>query len=100
MQTDPLPKGWVREGRWRLANRCGGGILIRASIAYGKLERTIELPLRHPTMCTFGGKDLDMPYVTSGTQFVKEKWAHTQPLAGCLIHDVGARGLPEPFFAG
>lgn len=68
----------------------------------GKLERTIELPVRHPTMCTFGGKDLDTLYVTSGTQFVKEKWAHTQPLAGGLfaIHDVGVRGLPEPFFAG
>lgn len=69
---------------------------------HGKLERTIELPVRHPTMCTFGGKDLDTLYVTSGTQFVKEKWAHTQPLAGGLfaIHNVGVRGLPEPFFAG
>ncbi len=68
----------------------------------GKLERTIPLPVQHPTMCTFGGKELDTLYVTSGTQFVKPEDAAAQPLAGALlaIHDVGARGLPEPFFAG
>lgn len=68
----------------------------------GKLERTIELPVHHPTMCTFGGKELEVLYVTSGTQFVKEKWAHRQALAGALlaIHDIGARGLPEPYFEG
>ncbi|MCZ6841358.1 MAG: SMP-30/gluconolactonase/LRE family protein [SAR324 cluster bacterium] len=78
-----------------------GGEIARYDPA-GKLERTIPLPVRHPTMCTFGGKDLDMLYVTCGTKFVKQKLAHTQPLAGALfaIHGVEARGIPEPFFAG
>ena len=68
----------------------------------GRLERTIELPVRHPTMCTFGGKTLDALYVTSAARFVLPAQAAGQPLAGALfaIHGTGARGLPEPFFAG
>jgi L-arabinonolactonase len=68
----------------------------------GKLERTIPLPVRHPTMCTFGGENLDTLYVTSSTKFLEPGEAATQPLAGALfaIHDVGATGIMEPYFAG
>jgi sugar lactone lactonase YvrE len=68
----------------------------------GKLMRRIKLPVRHPTMCTFGGKDYDVLYVTSGTRFREPAEAAAQPLAGALfaIYGVGARGLPEPRFAG
>ncbi len=88
------------QGRGKLSSRA-----LREIARYdpeGKPERIIELPVHHPTMGTFGGKELDVLYVTSGTQFFKEKWAHSQPLAGALfaIHDVGARGLPEPYFEG
>ena len=31
----------------------------------------IRLPVRQPTMCTFGGKDLDVLYVTSATRFLE-----------------------------
>jgi sugar lactone lactonase YvrE len=68
----------------------------------GKLIRRIKLPVRHPTMCTFGGENYDIMYVTSGTRFLEANEAAAQPLAGALfaIHDTGARGLPEPRFAG
>ena len=68
----------------------------------GRLERTIPLPVRYPTMCTFGGDDFDTLYVTSSTKFLAPGEAARQPLAGALfaIHDVGANGLPEPYFAG
>ena len=68
----------------------------------GRLETTIELPVRHPTMCTFGGPDLDVLFVTSARQFLEPGEEAAQPLAGALfaIHGVGARGLPEPFYAG
>lgn len=62
----------------------------------------IRLPVRQPTMCTFGGADLDILYVTSATQFLEPGEAQEQPLAGSLfaIHGTGAVGLPEPFFKG
>ena len=68
----------------------------------GRLERVIPLPVRHPTMCTFGGKDLDILYVTSSTKFLAAGEVPQQPLAGALfaIHDVGAKGLVEPYFKG
>ena len=68
----------------------------------GKLERTIPLPVRHPTMCTFGGDNFETLYVTSSTKFLEPGEAESQPLAGALfgIHGVGAKGLVEPYFAG
>jgi sugar lactone lactonase YvrE len=69
---------------------------------HGRLDRAIRMPVRHPTMCTFGGEKLDVLYVTSTTKFLEPGEAEQQPLAGALfaIHDVGVRGLPEPFFRG
>ena len=61
----------------------------------------IGLPVQRPTMCAFGGKNLDVLYVTSATYPLPEKALAKQPLAGSLFAiDVGVRGLPEPFFAG
>lgn len=68
----------------------------------GNLLRRIRLPVRHPTMCTFGGDNYDVLYVTSGTRFLEAAESASQPLAGALfaISGVGARGFPEPRFAG
>jgi sugar lactone lactonase YvrE len=62
----------------------------------------IRLPVRQPTMCSFGGENLDVLYVTSATRFLEPGEAEQQPLAGALfaIHGTGAVGLPEPFFKG
>ena len=62
----------------------------------------IRLPVEHPTMCTFGGENLDILYVTSTSKFLKPEAAADQPLAGALfaIHGCGATGFPETFFAG
>lgn len=68
----------------------------------GKEIRRIKLPVQHPTMCTFGGDNYDVMYVTSGTRFLEPEKHGPQPLAGALfsIHGLGARGLPEPYFEG
>ena len=68
----------------------------------GRLERRVELPVKHPTMCTFGGEGLDELYVTSGNRFLDAEGRAEQPLAGSLfvIRGLGVRGLSEPFFAG
>jgi sugar lactone lactonase YvrE len=68
----------------------------------GTIVDTIRLPVRYPTMCTFGGKDLDILYVTSAKIFVQDDEKDAQPQAGGLfaIHGTGAKGIAEPFFAG
>src|SRR5690606_10872817 len=45
----------------------------------GRLLRRIELPVKHPTMCTFGGENMDVLFVTSGTRFLAPDDT-TQPL--------------------
>lgn len=68
----------------------------------GKLDRRVALPVRHPTMCSFGGENLDTLYVVTARRFLKPGEEADQPLAGALfaITDLGVRGLPEPTFAG
>jgi sugar lactone lactonase YvrE len=89
-----------RDGNYWCAHIHGGCIACYAPD--GELLRTVELPVRHPTMCTFGGPDLDIMYVTSCTRFLEPGEAPRQPLAGALfaIHELGARGLVEPYYSG
>jgi len=67
----------------------------------GKLMQTIMLPTPMPTCCEFGGKDLDILYVTtavfnrSAQDLAKEKYP-----GGLFALDVGVKGLPATAFAG
>lgn len=67
----------------------------------GRLVRKVRMPVRHPTMCTFGGESHDVMYVTSATRMALPEDRATQPNAGGLfaIYGLAARGLPEPLFA-
>lgn len=66
----------------------------------GKLIRHIRLPVSNPTICAFGGPELDVLYVASGSRFLDAAQRRTQPLAGHVfaLHGLGARGLAEPSF--
>jgi sugar lactone lactonase YvrE len=80
---------------WTCANDAGR--LLRFTPA-GALDRSIELPVRKPSMCAFGGKNLDTLYVTS-IRPKTEAELTDQPLAGAVFAlRPGVRGLPEPEF--
>jgi sugar lactone lactonase YvrE len=66
----------------------------------GRLDRIVRLPVSHPTMCNFGGENLDVLYVTSATAFLSEEERARQPHAGALfaVSGLGARGVAEPMF--
>lgn len=66
----------------------------------GKLMRHIGLPASQPTICAFGGPDLDILYVASASRFLDETQRRSEPLAGRLfaIHGLDAHGIPEPKF--
>jgi len=77
-----------------------GGGRIAAYRPDGRLERTIEMPVRLVSSVMFGGPGLDRLYVTT-----IEKGALGEPWeegAGDLyaIDGLGARGVPEPRYAG
>lgn len=65
----------------------------------GKLMQAIELPTDVPTCCEFGGKDLDILYVTTATLRRTPEELVKQPLAGGVFAiDAGVKGLPQmPF---
>jgi len=82
---------------WTAAN--DGWQLIRYT-PQGKVDRTIRLPVRRPTMLAFGGRGLDVIFVTSMRPGRDDPPAE-QPLAGGLFAlALGIQGLPEPRFAG
>ena len=67
----------------------------------GRVDMVINLPVRRPTSLAFGGKDLDILYITTATRRMPERELAQQPLSGCLLAvRPGVKGLPEPEFAG
>uniref|UniRef100_A0AAU2UWX8 SMP-30/gluconolactonase/LRE family protein n=1 Tax=Streptomyces sp. NBC_00003 TaxID=2903608 RepID=A0AAU2UWX8_9ACTN len=73
------------------------GGAVRRYAADGTLDQVVELPVRLPTACAFGGPDLTDLYIT--TARVGQTAAH--PLAGSVLVLPGAgRGLPAVPFAG
>lgn len=74
-----------------------GGGQIRRYTPEGALDRVIELPVRQPTACAFGGPELRDLYITSARAGLEAP----HPLSGSLLVIEGAgQGLPAPAFAG
>lgn len=73
------------------------GAAVRRYTPDGRLDRTVELPVRRPTACVFGGPDLRDLYITTA----RTGLASPHPLAGSVlvVPDAG-RGLPGVAFAG
>lgn len=70
-----------------------GGQLLRIAPT-GEIDRIIDVPVKKPTKCCFGGPDLDVMYVTSLGA------SDDSPDAGALMAlRPGVRGLPEPRLA-
>jgi L-arabinonolactonase len=67
----------------------------------GRLMQSIKMPNDLPTCCEFGGKDLDILFVTTAVlrrpagQLIGQKHP-----GGLFALDVGVRGLPLPAFEG
>ncbi len=76
---------------WICGNDAG---LVHRFTPDGRLDRSLEVPVKKPAMCAFGGANLDTLYVTSirpGGDI------SDQPLAGGVFAlNPGARGLAEP----
>ena len=66
----------------------------------GRVDRVVELPVRNPTSCCFGGDKLDVLFVTSASDARLTSEVTTDVCGRLICLDVGTSGLPEPMFAG
>jgi sugar lactone lactonase YvrE len=78
---------------WICANDAG---LIHRFTPDGRLDRSLTVPVKKPTMCAFGGSRLDTLFVTSIRPGDDDD---PQSLAGGVFAlNPGVKGLPEPLF--
>ena len=72
------------------------GAAVRRYAPDGRLDRVVELPVRRPTACAFGGRGLTDLYVTSASEGVAPGGA----AGALLVLPAAGEGLPQPAFAG
>lgn len=80
---------------WCCAN--DAGLVLRFTPA-GRLDRAIEVPAAKPSMCAFGGTELDELYITTIAP-ARPIGGYDPALAGAVfVTRPGVRGLPEARF--
>lgn len=76
---------------WICANDAG---LIHRFTPEGRLDRSLTVPVKKPTMCAFGGSRLDTLFVTS----IRDDQSAQSLSGGVFALNPGVVGLPEPQF--
>lgn len=66
----------------------------------GKVERVIDMPVKLPASVMFGGPDLDLLYVTTIDPALLGRPSEEGAGDTWVIEGLGARGIPEPRYAG
>ena len=85
-------QGYVWNAHW------GAGRVVRYALD-GSIDLEIEIPTAQPTCVAFGGKNLDLLYVTSARQGMKPDVLARQPHAGdVFVYQLGIKGLADPRF--
>ena len=100
-EEDGMPDGLIVDAEGYVWNGHWAGWKLTRYAPDGKIERQIEFPVQHVISFAFGGKDLDVLYVTTSSwDFGEADW-QKQPHAGDLFQvRTGIKGLVEPAFAG
>ncbi|KGD82983.1 gluconolactonase [Pantoea stewartii subsp. indologenes] len=78
-----------------------GGRVVRIDPHDGEIVDEITLPVKWPTMVTFGGSDLKTLFITSSRENLSEEDLARYPLSGDIFAvDVDVAGMEEPRFRG
>jgi sugar lactone lactonase YvrE len=86
-----LPDGAVLDAEGCYWCAVHGAGRLRRYTSRGDVDCDIELPVSKPTMCAFGGDDLETMYVTSASEGVN---IAEEPLAGALLRfRPGVKGI-------
>jgi L-arabinonolactonase len=96
-----VPDGSCTDAEGHLWNAVWEGYRVDRYAPDGRLERSIEVPVKKPTCCAFGGPDLDTLFITSSRLGESEEDSAREPQAGGLFAvRPGVRGLADKPFAG
>jgi len=96
-----VPDGLTVDAEGFVWSAVWGGHCIERYDPEGKLEQRIDLPVSWPTSLTFGGKNLDVLYITSALYEIPKEERHRYSLDGSLFCIKGlAKGIQEPMFMG
>jgi len=80
--------------------RWDGGCVVRFT-PDGAVDRVVDLPVTRPTSCAFGGPNLDILFITSGTAGMEDAALADEPQAGGLFAiRPGVQGVPVGTFDG
>lgn len=77
---------------WICANDAG---LVHRFDPAGELVASLPVPIAKPSMCAFGGPQLDVLFVTS----IQLPAGATPDCGAVFVLDAGVRGVPEPAFS-
>jgi sugar lactone lactonase YvrE len=95
-----LPDGAAVDVDGRYWCAVHGGGRLRCYTPDGKVDREVLLPVSQPTMCAFGGRDLNWLYVTSAANGLSAEQLLAEPLAGALLRlRPGVNGIARPYMA-
>lgn len=77
----------------------GGAMISRWNPHNGKLLKTIKIPAKNVTSCTFGGENLDELFVTTARTGLSEEDLAAYPQSGGLFKvEPGVKGLPANYY--
>jgi sugar lactone lactonase YvrE len=95
------PDGLIVDAEGFIWNAHQGGWKLTRYDPDGKIERQIRFPVQNVISLAFGGKELDVLYVTTSCWGFTDDDRKAQPWAGDLFCvETGVKGLVEPAFAG
>ena len=87
-----------REGKLWIA-LWGGGCVARFDPLTGELMQKMNVPAPNVSSCAFGGKDLDVLYITTARAWVTPEKLKEFPLSGGLFAvKPGVKGVPAFFY--
>ena len=81
-------EGGVWSAKWN------GGKVVRYD-PNGDVSEVLDAPVSRPTSCMFGGKDLDILFVTSASVGLDDAERSATPAGSVLAVQPGVQGLPE-----
>ena len=101
VQTEPgvFPDGAVTDAQGRLWNAQWGGSQLVCYQLDGSVDFVIKVPVSQPTCVAFGGKDLNLLFVTTAREGLSQHQLEQEPCAGdLLIYKLDTNGLPSSRF--
>ena len=96
-----VPDGSIVDAEGYLWNAQWNGYRVVRYRPDGTIDRIVNMPVMNPTCVAFGGKNLDILFVTTARYLMTPDQIEAEPLSGGLFAlKVDVQGLNEPKFSG